>query len=70
MKMINIWDYANKKPRVKIVSVDGQECVGDIIAVLDTEEIESEQDCIDIELDTGEIKSFYPDEIKNIKVLE
>lgn len=67
--MVNIWDYANAKPRIKIVPTDGDECVGDVIAVLDAEETEWEQDCIDIELDSGEIKSFYPDEIESIEVL-
>lgn len=68
-KMVNIWEYANAKPRVKIISVDGEKYVGDIIAVLDAEEIEGEQDCMDIELDNGVIVSFYPDEIESIEVL-
>lgn len=64
--MVNIWDYANTKPRVKVVLTDGNACIGDVIAVMDAEEIDGEQDCIDIELDSGEIKSLYPDEIKSI----
>lgn len=67
--MVNIWDYANAKPRVKVVSTDGNVCIGEVIAVLDAEETEWEQDCIDIELDSGEIKSFYPDEIERIEVV-
>lgn len=67
--MVNIWDYANKKPRVKIISAWGDECVGDVIAVCDAEETEDTEDCIDIELDNGEIRSFYPHEIESIEVL-
>lgn len=67
--MVNIWDYANAKPRVKIIATNGEDCTGEIIAVLDAEETEGEQDCIDIELDSGEIMSFYPGEIESIEVL-
>lgn len=67
--MVNIWDYANAKPRVRVISTDGDTCIGDVIAVLDAEETDGEQDCIDIELDSGEIKSFYPSEIKSVEVL-
>lgn len=67
--MVNIWDYANAKPRVKVVSTNGAVCIGDVIAVLDAEETEWEQDCIDIELDSGGIMSFYPDDIESIEVL-
>lgn len=67
--MVNIWEYANKKPRVKIISAAGDKCVGDVVAVLDAEETEDTEDCIDIELDSGEIRSFYSDEIESIEVL-
>lgn len=67
--MINIWEYANMLPRIELVGIDGSKYIGDVIAVLDAEETEGEQDCIDIELDSGEIKSFYPDEIESIEVL-
>lgn len=67
--MINIWEYANMLPRIKLVGIDGSKYIGDVIAVLDAEETEWEQDCIDIELDSGEIKSFYPDEIERIEVV-
>lgn len=65
--MVNIWDYANEKPRVKITDTDGDIYIGDIIAVLDAEETESDQDCIDIELDSGEIMSFWQDDIESIE---
>ena len=68
--MVNIWDYANTLPRIKLKATNGTEYVGDVIMVLDAEEIESIQDCMDIELDSGEIKSFYPDEIESIEVLK
>ena len=67
--MVNIWDYANTLPRIKLKAVTGEEFIGDVVMVLDAEEIESVQDCIDVELDSGEIKSFYPNEIESIEVL-
>lgn len=67
--MIDIWEYANKKPRIALVGADGHKYVGKVLIVLDAEETEDTEDCMDIELDSGEIKSFYPDEIECIEVL-
>lgn len=67
--MVNIWDYANKLPRIKLKTVNGTELIGNVVAVFDADEIESAQDCIDVELDNGEIKSFYPEDIESIEVL-
>lgn len=67
--MVDIWAYANKKPRIRIVPAEGGEYIGDILAVLDAEELETGQDCIDIELDSGEIISFRANEIESIEVL-
>lgn len=67
--MVNIWNYANELPRIKIKTVNGTELIGDVVAVLDSEEIGSTQDCIDVEVDSGEIMSFYPNEIDSIEVL-
>lgn len=68
--MVNIWEYANSLPRVKLADVYGNNYVGNVIAVLDAEETEDTDDSIDIRIDGGEIKSFYPDEIKSIEVVE
>lgn len=68
--MVNIWDYANALPRIKLKAANGIEFVGNVIMVLDAEEIDGTQDCMDVELDSGEIKSFYPDEIESIEVLK
>ena len=67
--MVNIWNYDNELPRIKIKTVNGTELIGDVVAVLDSEEIGSTQDCIDVEVDSGEIMSFYPNEIDSIEVL-
>lgn len=67
--MVNVWDYANSLPRIELLTTSGEKYVGDVLAVLDAEEAEDTEDCIDIELDSGEIKSFYPDEIESIEVL-
>ena len=67
--MVNIWDYANELPRIKLKTVNGTELIGNVVAVFDADEIESAQDCIDVELDNGKIKSFYPEDIESIEVL-
>lgn len=67
--MVNIWDYANELPRIKLKTVNGTELIGNVVAVFDADEIESAQDCIDVELDNEEIKSFYPEDIESIEVL-
>lgn len=68
--MINVWEYANTHPRIVVTATDGKEYVGGVIAVWDAVESDDEQDSITIELDSGEIKSFYPDEIESIVVLD
>lgn len=68
--MVNIWDYANELPRIKLKTVSRTEFIGNVVAVFDADEIESAQDCIDVELDSGEIKSFYPDDIESIEVID
>lgn len=67
--MINIWNYANDLPRVILTGIDGSEYIGKVLAVLDAEETEDLEDYIDLRLDSGEIKSFYPSEIKSIDVI-
>ena len=67
--MVNIWDYANQLPRVKLLTATG-EFEGKVIAVLDALESDDEQDNMAVEADSGEIKIFYPEEIESIKVIE
>ena len=67
--MINIWVYANSLPRIKLTDTHGEQYIGQVLAVFDAEELDSDQDCIDIRLDSGAIKSFYPDEIERIDVI-
>lgn len=69
INMVNIWDYANALPCIELLTTFGEKYVGGVLTVLDAEETEDTQDCIDIRLDSGAIKSFYPDEIESIKVL-
>lgn len=67
--MVNIWDYANTKPRICLKTKGGAEFVGKTYMVWDAEESDDDEDSITIELDSGEITSFYPDEIESIEVL-
>lgn len=68
--MVNVWDYANALPRIRLKDSEGKTYVGKVIYVADALETESEQDSIDIELRSGEIKAFWQDEIESIEVLE
>lgn len=68
-RMVNIWDYANSHPRIKLMSKSGNTFIGGVIAVWDAEETDDDDDSITLEMDSGEIKSFYPDEIESIETL-
>lgn len=67
--MVNIWDYAWELGRMRITTNSGASYTGDVVCVLDAEETEDDEDSIAIELKSGEIKTFYPSEIKSIKTL-
>ena len=67
--MVNIWDYANRLPRVRLVSTRGDQFTGKVVAVLDALEADSEQDNMVVEANSGEIRIFYSDEIESIEVL-
>lgn len=67
--MVNIWDYANQLPHVKLVTSSGEPFAGKVISVLDALEADDEQDNMVVEADSGEIRIFYPDEIESIEVL-
>lgn len=69
--MVNIWDYANNLPRIRLVDLNKRVYVGDILAVLDAQEtFDDDRDLLELELDSGEIVIFHPEEIVSIKVLE
>ena len=68
--MVNIWDYANMRPRVKLIDTSDESFVGGILMVWDAIETDDEQDSVSLELDTGEIVRFYQSEIKSIEELK
>ena len=68
--MVNIWDYANRLPRVKILTATGKSFEGKVIAVLDALESNDDQDNMVVEADSEEINVFYPEEIESIEVLD
>lgn len=68
--MVNIWDYANRLPRVKILTATGKSFEGKVIAVLDALESNDDQDNMVVEADSGEINVFYPEDIESIEVLD
>lgn len=68
--MVNIWEYANRLPRVKILTATGKSFEGKVIAVLDALESNDDQDNMVVEADSGEINVFYPEEIESIEVLD
>lgn len=67
--MVNIWDYANQLPRVRLVTSSGESFSGKVIAVLDALESDDELDNMAVEADSGEIRIFYPNDIESIEVL-
>lgn len=68
--MINIWEFAKNLPRISLISADGNQFVGKIIAVMDAQEADDDDDNMVVEADSGEIKIFYPNEIESIEVIE
>ncbi|MBQ6205775.1 MAG: hypothetical protein IJK52_01690 [Oscillospiraceae bacterium] len=67
--MVNVFDYAYR--RVKLVSDTGETYVGDVIDVTPAGEIEGEdKDSLSLEMDSGLIYGFTPDEIESITILE
>ena len=68
--MINIWEYANSLPRIRLQTTTNEKYEGQVIAGWDAEEMDDTEDCIDIRVDSGAIKSFYPYEIKSIEVID
>ena len=68
--MVNIWEFANTHPRVSLVDQRGKKYIGQTLMVFDAEESDDDRDSIAIELDSGEIIMFYPEEISAIKAIE
>lgn len=68
--MVNIWDYANKRPRIRLETKDGEVYVGDTVMVYDAEETDDEEDSIALALDSGEIVSFFQSEISDIEAVK
>lgn len=66
--MVNVWDYVNAK-KLKITDVNGKEFVGDLIAVMDTEESGETEDDITIQVDDVTIISFLQSEIEKIEII-
>lgn len=67
--MVNVWDYVNAK-KMKITDIDGREFVGNLIAVMDTEESGEAEDDITIQVDDVTIIDFLQSEIEKIEVVE
>lgn len=69
--MINIWKY-QEAAQIKIIDIDNQEFIGNVIDVTDSEEYADEsikEDGITISVDGTHIE-FMQSEIKSIEVLE
>lgn len=66
--MVNIWDFTNAR-KAKLTDLNGQEFVGDVVAIFDKEETYDVEDSIDLCVN-GVIIGFMQSEIKNIEVLK
>lgn len=64
--MVNIWEYANKLPKVLLVAKDGKPYVGNIVCVMDCEETEDAEDSVTLEEANGRIRTFLQSEIESI----
>ena len=68
--MVNIWEYANSFPKVRIKTKDGGLYVGYTLMVWDADESNDDEHSITIELNSGETRSFYPSEIESIEKIK
>lgn len=69
--MINLWEYQNAK-KIKIIDIDGQVFIGNIVDITDSEEYASEditEDGITISSNDVHIE-FMQSEIKTIEIIE
>ena len=65
--MVNVWEYANDLPFVNVKGTDGSSFYGKVINVIDSEELEENDDFIAIEAKNGEIRLFSESEIASIE---
>lgn len=64
--MINVWNFVNSK-KIKIIDVDGDSFVGDVVCVMDSEENGTDEDDITIQVDKDTIIGFSQSKIKEIE---
>ena len=64
--MVNIWEYANKLPKVLLVTKDGKAYAGNVVCVMDAEETEDTEDSLTLEEAKGRMRVFYQSEIAEI----
>ena len=64
--MVNIWEYANKLPKVLLVTKDGKAYAGNVVCVMDAEETEDAEDSLTLEEANGRIRTFFQSEIEAI----
>ncbi len=65
--MINLWDYANDLPRVRITLKNGNIIQGNTIIVFDAEELDDDEDAIGVDLDGGGAATVCQSEIAKIE---
>lgn len=66
--MINIWKY-DSSDFIKLTDIDGKIYFGQVLALWDSDELESDSDEIHIENENG-IYGFRTDEIQSIERIE
>ena len=65
--MVNIWEYANDLPKIKLVTTNGERYVGDVYMVFDAEEADDKEDILALSVEGGRIRHFYPSQIAKIE---
>ena len=63
---MDLWKFANNKPKVKITDAQGNEYIGNVIDVLDDDTTEYGEDSIEIDMPDGDIRIFLESEISDI----
>ena len=67
MNVVNIWEYANERPKIKLVTTNGERYEGDVYMVFDAEEADDEEDILALSTGDGRIRHFYPSQIAQIE---
>lgn len=65
--MVDIWKFAKNLPNIDIETKAGEKFQGKVVAVFDAEESGEDADNIAVEMENGEIVSFYANEINSAK---